>query len=373
MAGPSSPQEASPSLKQLLGRATELHHRGQLPAAGELYLQVLREKRDYFEALYQLGVLRIQQGRYDDAFQHLGEALQVNPDAIEALSNFGVLLHMQNRHQEALASFDKALSLRPAYADAHNNRGRVLGDLERHEDALASYDRALVISPNHAEVLNNRGMALHHLKRHEEALASYDRALVARPNFAKALNNRGTVLAELGRLDAALASYVKALMERPDYAEAHYNRGNVSAKLDRWTTRCAATTRRSPSSGLRGRIRQSRQRARQAQAPRGGAGEFTIGLALMPNSRVRSPTAAMRSRASKRCEEAPASYDAALSRSTRKRPIPVNRANLLKEMRRYDLALACYDKARSIKPDHADAFGWVDAALHTCDWGRLRV
>src|SRR6267154_4196366 len=110
MAGPSPPQEAPPSLKQLLSRAAELHQRGQLPAAGELYQQVLRQKRDYFEALYRLGMLRIQQGRYDDAFEHIGEALRAKPDAVEALSNFGVLMHMRNRHQDALVSFDKALS-----------------------------------------------------------------------------------------------------------------------------------------------------------------------------------------------------------------------------------------------------------------------
>src|ERR1700730_13481556 len=121
MAGPSPPQEAPPALKQLLGRATELHQRGQLPGAAELYLQVLRQKRDCFDALYRLGVLRIPQGRYDDAFEHVREALQAKPDAIEALSNFGVLLHMRNRHQEALVNFDRALSLRPAYADAHSN------------------------------------------------------------------------------------------------------------------------------------------------------------------------------------------------------------------------------------------------------------
>jgi protein O-GlcNAc transferase len=372
MAGPSSPQEASPSLKQLLGRATELHQRGQLPAAGELYLQALRQKRDCFEALCRLGVLRIQQGRYDDAFQHLGEALQVKPDSIEALSNFGVLLHMRNRHQEALASFDRALALRPAYADAHNNRGRVLGDLDRHEDALASYDQALVISPNHAEVLNNRGMALHNLKRYEDALASYDRALVARPNFAKALNNRGTVLAELGRLDAALASYVKALMERPDYAEAHYNRGNVSAKLERYEDALrsydkAVSVRPDYAAAFdnRGSVLAKLRRHTEALASHDRA------LALMPNSVGALTNRGNALKSLKRYEEALTSYDAALAIDPEAPDTLFNRANLLKEMRRYDSALACYDKARSIKPDHADAFGWVDAALHTCDWGRL--
>jgi protein O-GlcNAc transferase len=372
MAGPSPSQEASLSLKQLLDRATALHQRGQLPAAGELYLQVLRQKGDYFEALYRLGVLRIQQARYDDAFAHLGEALRAKPDAVEALSNFGVLLHMRNRHHEALVNFDKALSLRPGFTDAHNNRGRVLGDLGRHEEALASYERALAASPNHADVLNNRGMMLHHLKRFEEALASYDRALAAKPNFAKALNNRGTVLAELGRLDEALASYVKALMERADYAEAHYNRGNVLAKLDRcedalrsYDKAVSAKPDYAAAFDNRGSVLAKLRRHAEALASHDRA------IALLPNSVGALTNRGNALKSLKRYEEALASYDAALAIDPDAADTLFNRGNLLKEMQRYDLALACYDRARSVKPDHPDALGWVDAALHTCDWRRM--
>jgi predicted O-linked N-acetylglucosamine transferase (SPINDLY family) len=372
MAGPSPPQEAAPALQQLLGRATELHQRGQLPAAAELYLQVLRQKRDCFDALYRLGVLRIQQGRYDDAFEQLREALQAKPDAIEALSNFGVLLHMRNRHQEALVNFDRALSLRPAYADAHSNRGKVLDDLGRYEEALASYDRALSASPNHAEVLNNRGLALHHLQRYAQALASYDQALAVKPHFAKALNNRGTVLAELGRFDEALASYVKALMERPDYAEAHFNRGNVLAKLDRYEDALrsfdkavAAKPDYAAAFDNRGSVLVKLRRQAEALASHDQA------LTLVPDSVGALTNRGNALKDLKRYEEALASYDAALAIDPDLPDTLFNRANLLKEMQRYDRALACYDKARAIKPDHADAFGWVDAALHTCDWRRM--
>ena len=51
-----------------------------------------------------LAQLMMRQGRYDDAFEHIGEALRAKPDAVEALSNFGVLLHMRNRHQDALVA-----------------------------------------------------------------------------------------------------------------------------------------------------------------------------------------------------------------------------------------------------------------------------
>jgi protein O-GlcNAc transferase len=361
----------TPSLKQLLGHAAELQRRGQLAEAGELYLQILRQTKDCLEALYRLGMLRIQQGRYDDALEHLSEALRVKPDSVEILSDVGVLLHMSKRHQEALESFDRALSLRPANPEAHNNRGTLLSDLGRYEEALASYDRALAARPNFAEALCNRGLALQRMGRHQMALSSYDQALVAKPNYPKALDNRGTVLAVLGRLDEALASYTRALTAWPGFAQAHYNRGNVLTKLDRYEDALrsfdmAIAIKPGYAEALdnRGSVLAKLRRHVEALASHDRA------LALVPNSVGALSNRGNALKSLKRYEEALASYDAALAIESDAADTVFNRANLLKEMQRYDIALAAYDQALSMRPDHPDAFGWVDAALHSCNWQR---
>src|SRR6516164_6256724 len=105
----SSPsQNVPPAVRELLQRAAAARQRGQLAAAADLCLQALRQKPDCFDALYPLGMLYIQQGRYGDAFEPLRAALAAKPDAVEVLSDFGVLLHMRGHLDEALASFDKA-------------------------------------------------------------------------------------------------------------------------------------------------------------------------------------------------------------------------------------------------------------------------
>ncbi|HEY6255969.1 MAG TPA: tetratricopeptide repeat protein [Xanthobacteraceae bacterium] len=371
MAGPGPANELPPTLRELLNQAAALQQRGQPAAAADLYRQVLRQKKDCFDALYRLGMLHIQHGRFDDAFESLREALQAKPDSVEVLSDFGVLLHMRNRLDEALASFDKALLLQPAYANAHNNRGKVLGDLGRYEEALASYDRALAERRDFFEALNNRGLILQRLQRHAEALASFDKALAGRPNYTKALYNRGTALAELGRLDEALASYVRALAQQPDYAEAHFNRGNVLVKLGRheealpsFDKAIAVKPSYADAYDNRGSVLAKLRRHAEALASHERA------LALDPRSAGALSNRGNALKSLRRYEEALASYDAALAIAPDAVDTLYNRGNLLKEMQRFDVALDCYDKASSIAPDHSDAFGWVDAALHICDWRR---
>ncbi len=221
------------ALQRLLGEATQLHRQGRLPEAEPLYLQILRQDPDQFEAMHRLGVLRGQQGRYREALDLIGAALAVRSDAAEARQNYGLILHKMMRHDEALAVFDQLLAVRPDAFEALGNRGNVLCALGRHRDALASYDRALAIRPNYPEALNNRGNALCVLGKYEEALASYSRALAYRPGDAEALHNRGNALRALKRYEEALASFDRALAAKPDFADALSDRGGVLQELGR--------------------------------------------------------------------------------------------------------------------------------------------
>jgi protein O-GlcNAc transferase len=371
MTKPVLSKESPVSPRRLLGEAAELHGRGRLEEARALYEQVLQRWPDQVEARHKLGVVLIQQGRHEDACAHLRAAVAIKPDWAAAWSHLGLALHAARRDGEALASLDRAISLAPDDADAHNNRGNVLSDLGRLEEALASYDRALALRPHDVAALGNRGVTLHDLGRDAEALASYDRALDLKPDDAKLLDQRGSVLALLGRLDEALASYVKALLAQPDYAPAHYNRGNVLAKLKRYgdalrsyDKAIALAPGQAEAHENRGNALLALKRYEEALA------SYDRALALAPQSAGARMNRGNALKALRRYEEALADYDAALALAPDAVETLYNRANLLKETKHYREALACYDKARSLQPDHPDAFGWIDAALHTCDWRR---
>jgi len=60
----------------LMAQATQAHQRSRLIEAEVLYLQVLQNQPDLCEAQHLLGVLRSQQGRYEEALALIGAALK---------------------------------------------------------------------------------------------------------------------------------------------------------------------------------------------------------------------------------------------------------------------------------------------------------
>jgi protein O-GlcNAc transferase len=371
MARPYPSKARSASLRPEVGRANELFRGGRLAEAEALYRQVLQQEPASLEARHMLGMLLIQTGRPDAAGEEFRVVVEARPDAAEAWSHLALALHLTKRHDEALAGFDKAIALKPAQPDALNNRGNLLSDLGRHAEALASYDQALALRPQNLQALGNRGGALADLGRHAEALVAYERALALAPDHPELLDQQGSVLAKLSRFDEALASYVKAIMARPDYAPAHYHRGNVLASLKRYAQALASYEKAialapdyAEALDNRGNALATLKRHEEALA------SYDQALALSPHSVATLTNRGTAFKALKRFEEALKDYDAALELAPDAAETLYNRGNLLKETKHYAEALACYEKARALAPDHPDALGFIDAALHTCDWRR---
>src|ERR1043166_481676 len=86
-------------LTQIPRHGMTAHREGRLAEAERSYQAVLDVKRDDFDSLPLLGVVRWQQRRHDEASQLIKQALRVRPDSAEAWAS---------RNVEALASYDKA-------------------------------------------------------------------------------------------------------------------------------------------------------------------------------------------------------------------------------------------------------------------------
>jgi tetratricopeptide (TPR) repeat protein len=118
-----------------------LHRQGDLRGAERIYTRVLKARRDHFDALHLLGLLKHQTGKAGEAYRLISAAL---------------------------ASFEQALVLDPDHVEALNNRGTALLTLERPAEALATFERLLAISPRHLEAQVNRANALLALGRAEK-------------------------------------------------------------------------------------------------------------------------------------------------------------------------------------------------------------
>ena len=219
---------------------------------------------------------------------------------------------------------------------AHHNRGMLLEKIGRHHEALASYDRALAVrrtSPRRSPP----GNLLRHLRRLAEALESYDRALALRPNFAMAHYNRGRVLQDLNRQDEALASYDRALAARPQFAEALSNRGNVLLELNRRTEAVASYDRAVDVRPDFAEAFSDRGRRWKSWPVREAVASFDRAIALKP------------------------AYSDAFS----------NRGIVLRQLHRFDEALADFASAIAASPSNPEAhFGEAEVRLLRADFDR---
>lgn len=176
---------------QTFQTATEHHRAGRLGQAEPLYRQVLAQEPNHTDALNQLGYLLYQSGRYQEALELIGRA--VDGDS--------------------------------SIAEYHNNLGLALAALDLTDRAIAAYRKAAALNPNLAEIHNNLGNALEAAGQLDQAEAALRHAVALRNDVAEIHDNLNRVLKNEGRFEEAMAAAKEAVRLRPDMASAHFNLG----------------------------------------------------------------------------------------------------------------------------------------------------
>jgi tetratricopeptide (TPR) repeat protein len=210
----------------------------------------------------QRGVLRIRQGRAEEAIRDLREAIRLRPAQYQAHVNMSQACLRAGKLDEALASLDRAVACAPGVASLYRTRARVQILRQKDDAALADLDTALdldraapaaVRAGDHfvrARLLLRRqdydgaldacehalrlqadarghrlqAEALLGLGRHADADAALDACLKFQPRDAEVLCARASVRTRLGDYAGAQTDYGRALEVAPD-AEIHTARG----------------------------------------------------------------------------------------------------------------------------------------------------
>jgi tetratricopeptide (TPR) repeat protein len=212
------------STAELSARAAELYSAGQLPAAEQLYRQILAIDPYAADALHMLGLIAYQSGDPARAAPLLEAAVRLQPDQFGYFTNLGLIYEALGRPADAAACYEQSLRLRPDAAETHIGLGNALRTLGRPEEAEVHLRQAVALRPDLPEAHNNLGNALARRGQLDEAVSCYEHALQLRPDYVEAHNNLGSALRDLGRLDEALAHVDAVLRRRPDWTDAHTNR-----------------------------------------------------------------------------------------------------------------------------------------------------
>ena len=174
--------------KQLEG-GIEHHKAGRGEEAEKIYRAVLAKVPNQPDALNLLGVLAMEAGNHDAAFDFLERAVAARPKDPAVLNNYGNALSLVRRFEDAIEHLERALAIKPDMADAWLNLGRTLNFAGRGERALKCFDRLTKIKPESHAAKSGASRALLGLGRTAEAEQAARDLIAAAPRMSSGYVN----------------------------------------------------------------------------------------------------------------------------------------------------------------------------------------
>jgi tetratricopeptide (TPR) repeat protein len=222
-----------------------LASRGSRQASARFYLGQLAENRrrldeaiswyrqvgpgeHFLDAQVRLAALLAQQGRLDEARQHLqGVETSDSKDQVRLFLVEAELLTAAHRYDEAMAVHDLALSEFPDDPDLLYGRAMLAERMDRIDLLERDLRAILERDPEHVQALNALGYTLaDRTDRYEEAHALISKALAQRPNDFYILDSMGWVLYRMGRYPEAI-EYLRRAASISEDAEVAAHLGEV--------------------------------------------------------------------------------------------------------------------------------------------------
>jgi predicted TPR repeat methyltransferase len=164
-----------------IGDAHAHHQAGRLAEAESIYLELLRRDANDVDALHYLGVLRMGQGRPDEAIGLLRKALPLAPRNALIWNSLGSVLSRANNLPAAEFAFQNATQIKPDYAEAWYNLANLLRGLQRNDVAAQCYQRVIDLDPRFPGAYENVAMLLKRMGRDDLAADAYRKWLAAEP------------------------------------------------------------------------------------------------------------------------------------------------------------------------------------------------
>jgi Tfp pilus assembly protein PilF len=203
-----------------------------------LYTKTLEQQPDAKIIRTNLGALYFDRGDLAGAEREWTASLGPGRHYASTLNNMGLLRAQQQRYEEAIDYFEQAMRERPQYMSPHRNLARVYAELGRDQDAEREYRTAVKLTPLSAAARNDFGEFLLQRGRRAEAQEQYAMSAKADPN-SEAEANLGNLLAESGDANGARLAYNSALALNPFNSRARFG----LAKLDEGAGRLADALR----------------------------------------------------------------------------------------------------------------------------------
>ncbi len=182
-----------------------------------------------------LGLLRHQAGRLEEAERLYRDAYALNPSAPEVLTNLGNIEAERKAWEAAEQWHRQALAVRQDFAPGWYNLGNVMMEQGRLREAADSYRRALAIKPRYPEALANLAKTQAQQGQFTYALDLYRRSLAIDPMDVSTWGNLAFVYLRMGQPSEAVRAASRALDLDPRHVPALHHRALAQQALGRLT------------------------------------------------------------------------------------------------------------------------------------------
>ncbi|HEX5271892.1 MAG TPA: tetratricopeptide repeat protein, partial [Gemmataceae bacterium] len=183
------------------------------------------------------GLLRLRQGRLDDAITDTAAAARLRPDDWVPHLNLARIQARAGRKAEAEAELRIVMGHRPppfVVADYHGGRARELYEARRYEEAADECRKALRQWPDYPQALGYLGQSELALGHYPEAARAFDQYLEkGGPPLPDIFRGRGRARMKLGDYLGARDDYARVVVEKPS-AEIFEYRGWAYFFADAW-------------------------------------------------------------------------------------------------------------------------------------------
>ena len=206
--------------------ASKAMRNGNLEAAAEGFAAVVKEAPSFAVAHLNLGLVREEQGRHEEAIASFQKALLLNPKLRGANLFLGIAEYRLNQLDKAIPPLRKETAAYPKDASAWMWLGVVELARENAEEAAAALDKAASLVPDSVDILYHRGQA--HLLVSKN---SYLKMFKVDPKSWRVHQVIAQASAEADHYADAVAEYLAAIKLAPTQPGLHEELGSEYSSL----------------------------------------------------------------------------------------------------------------------------------------------
>jgi tetratricopeptide (TPR) repeat protein len=144
----------------------------------------------YYDALYDIGVVQMENGMVPQSIPNFRDALAAKPDAIECKSNLAEAYFKTEMWDSAMVWYGKVLEQKPNDANAYYKMGTIYGKQKGNLDqAIIQFEKAISLNPKVEVYYEDLAVAYGFKSQFDKAIETSQRCLAVNPKYLPAIKN----------------------------------------------------------------------------------------------------------------------------------------------------------------------------------------